>query len=304
MKFLDAIINSIGKLLGTIAYGFDIRHRRIVRRNLKFAYPNWSKEQIRNISHRVFQNIGITVLELFLMSFLSKEEILKKVSIKGREHVHEAIQSNIGVILISAHIGNWEMAHIFSSAYINQAIVLVARALDSILVDRWINGLRSKFGNIILYKKGALNRMARTLRQGGIVGLLIDQEARATESVPVSFFNGTVNATPSAALLARRYDCPVLPVFCVRKVHDNKLVLIVEPPLELINTKDTRSDLQINTQIMTRAIEKIVTAYPEQWFWVHKRWKRHHPNLYPEDMARHERRKAKKRAKLNKGKIR
>jgi len=300
VKFLDMIVNPMGKLLGTAAYFIDIRHRRIVRRNLQFAYPRWSKARIHNFSRRVFQNIGVSFLEIFQMFFLSREDILKRARIRGSAYMDEAINNSKGIILISAHIGNWEMANLFASAYYHKAFLLVVRTLESNKLNKWINELRSKFGNKIVYKKGALRHLARELRQGGVAGLLIDQETRTTEAVPVTFFNGTANATPAAALLARRYGCPVIPIFCVREQPDQDLVVIIEPPLPLKKTNDTQSDIKENTQIMTHAIEKIIRAYPEQWFWFHKRWKRHHPELYPEDMARHERRKRKKRARLNK----
>lgn len=299
VKFLDAIINPVGKLLGTLAYVIDVRHRRIVRRNLTFAYPNWSKARGRMISRKVFQHIGVTFLEIFQMTFMDQDKILQKVDVRNGDYLETALNDKNGVILISAHIGNWEMAHVFTSAYFNTPIVLVARALDSQVLDRWINSLRSKFGNKIWHKKGALSKMARALRNGGAVGMLIDQETRGDESVQITFFNHKANATPAAALLARRYDAIVLPVFCIRG-PDDRLVLDVQPPLKMVKTQNRQSDIETNTQIMADAVEKAVKTYPEQWFWVHKRWKRHHPELYPEDIARHERRKRKKRSRLRK----
>lgn len=139
--------------------------------------------------------------------------------------------------------------------------------------------------------------MARMLRQGNILGLLIDQGTKFSEGVEVTFLGKTVTATPAAALLARRYNSPVLPGFCVRE-KDNSLTLIVKPPLNLQKTKDSRADLRVNTQIMTDAIEEAVRAYTEQWFWFHKRWKRHYPHLYPEDIARRQKRRQKKIARL------
>jgi Kdo2-lipid IVA lauroyltransferase/acyltransferase len=301
-KFPDSIINTIGRFLGTVAYYVDIRHRRISQRNLVFAYPDWSKEHVRKVSRRVFQHIGITFLEILQMTFMGREKILQKVTVKNGHYFNAAINDENGVIIISAHIGNWEMANVFISAYFKISIGIVARALDSQRMDCWINRIRSKSGNEIWPKKGALSKMARSLRNGGVVGMLIDQDTRDDESVQIEFFNHKANATPAAALLARRYDAVVLPLFC-RRGADGRLVLEVQAPLTLVKTKDRQSDIETNTQIMTDAVEKAVNAYPEHWFWVHKRWKRHHPELYPEDLARHERRKKKKRAKLNKAKM-
>lgn len=280
LNFSGKITLLFGTFFGFLAYLFDVRHRRIAGSNLKFVYPDWSKSKVRSVSCLIFKNIGITFLEIFQMSFLSKDEIIKKVHIKGEDFLQEANKRSKGVILISAHIGNWEMAHIFLSLYFNMPITLVVRALESSILDKWINRLRSRFGNKVLYKKGALSSLARTLRGGGTIGLLIDQETKMSEGIRVNFFNKSANATPAAAMLARRYECPVIPVFCVRDELSKSLTLIVEPQLSLIKTKDIQYDIMQNTQIMTNVVEKIVQEYPEQWFWVHKRWKRHHPELY------------------------
>ncbi|MCK4486556.1 MAG: hypothetical protein KAU38_07330 [Desulfobacterales bacterium] len=289
-------IAGVGKLLGMLVYLADLRHRRIVRRNLQFTHPEWSLDRIRRLSERIFQHLGVTVLEICQMTCFSREDILRKVRIRGKENLFNAVESPKGVIMISAHLGNWEMAPLFVSCYLQKPLLLVARQIQSKTLDRWIHRLRSNFGNIILNKKRALPKMARTLLQGKALGLLIDQGTKLSRGVEVTFFGRTATATPVAALLARRYDCPVLPVFCIREA-DAGLTLVVEPPLTLKRTEDLRADLKANTQIMTSAIEKAVRAYPEQWFWFHKRWKRHYPYLYPEDLARRQRRKEKRRAR-------
>lgn len=282
-----------GRLLGMFVYMVDLRHRRITRRNLQFAHPEWSRESIQKLSRRVFQNIGITFLEICQMTYFSKEDILRKVRIKGEENLLNAIKSPKGVIMISAHLGNWEMASLVISCYLQKPLVLVARQIQSKAFDQWILKLRARFGNTIIYKEGALPEMTRTLRQGKVLGLLIDQETKRSEGIDVTFFDQTVSATPSAALLAIRCKSPVLPVFCIREA-DSRLTLVVEPPLTMKRTGGLRADLKTNTQIMTSAIERAVRAYPEQWFWLHKRWKRHYPNLYPEDMARRQLRREKR----------
>ena len=288
-------IAGVGKLLGMLVYIVDLRHRRIVRRNLQFVHPEWSQDRIQKLSKRVFENLGVTLLEICQMTSFSREDILRKVRIRGKDNLLNAIKNPKGVILISAHIGNWEMAHQSISCYLRKPLVLVARELQSKAFDQWILKLRARFGNTIIYKEGALPDMTRTLRQGKVLGLLIDQETKRSEGVDATFFDRTVSATPSAALLAIRCKSPVLPVFCIREA-DSRLTLVVEPPLTMKKTEGLRADLKANTQIMTSAIERAVRAYPEQWLWFHKRWKRHYPNLYQEDMARRQRRREKRRA--------
>lgn len=288
-----------GKWLGVLGYILDRRHQRIVKRNLKFIYPEWSWDRIQEVSKRVFQNMATTLLEICQMTCFSREDILRRVRIRGKDNLLNAMKSPKGLILISAHLGNWEMAHIFASCYLQTPLVLVARKIQPKALNQWVHRLRTRFGSVVLDKAGALRKMVRVLSHGALVGLLIDQGTSRSEGVEIVFFGRTVTATPAAALLARRYDSPVLPAFCIRE-GDGSLTFVVEPPLVVRKTKDMRGDVRVNTQIMNDAIERAVKAYPDQWFWFHKRWKRHYPYLYPEDLAKRQRRRDKKRARSRK----
>jgi KDO2-lipid IV(A) lauroyltransferase len=292
-NFPKKYIVRAGRLLGTIAYMLDTRHRRIVIRNLQFIYSDWSRDKILKLAKNVFQNFGITVLEICQMTCYSKEDIQRKVKIKGKENLLNALESPKGLIFISAHIGNWEMAPQVVACCFNHPITSIARRLQSKTLEGFIYRLRTRFDNKILDKKGGLSKMARILRHGGTLGMLIDQGTKLSKGMEVSFFKKTVTTTPAAAILARRYDCVVLPSFCVRGA-DGELNVIVEEPLDMQKTHDSRADHLANTQIMTNAIQKAVSTYPEQWFWFHKRWKRHYPHLYPEDLLKRRLRKEKR----------
>ncbi len=268
-----------GNLLGLIAYSLDYSHRCIVMQNLTFTHPDWSQAHIRKLSVSVFQNFGIAILEIIQLAFMSGEDILRRVKIRGEQHLRHALEGSNGIIMISAHIGNWEMAPPFVSNYFGRSVVSVARYVRPKVLDRWVYRLRTRFGNTIVDKKGALPTMARTLKKGNCLGVLIDQGTKRSEGVEVEFFGRTTTATPVAAMLARRFDSTVMLSYCIRE-PGKYLTLVVEPPLNLIKTDDLRADLQNNTQIMTDAIEKAVRTYPEQWFWFHKRWKRHYPHVY------------------------
>ncbi len=286
-------IAEIGKVLGIIMYFFDVPHRRIARRNLKFIHPEWSWDRIHKMNRRIFQNIGITAMEICQMTCFSKADILSKATIKNEKNFHNALAKHKGAIIISAHLGNWEMSCLFACCYLQIPLTVVAKRLRFKIINRWIVGLRTRFGVSLLYKEGALAEMRQTLRRGEILGILIDQGTKRSESVEVTFFGRKVRATPSAALLALRCQSPVIPAFCVRE-PDGRLTAIIEPPLKLKRTKNLRADLITNTQIMTDAIEKAIRTYPDQWFWVHKRWKHHYPDLLPEYQKRRKRRRARK----------
>ncbi len=288
VKIPQKHIVGFGKLLGRIAYLLDGSHRRIVRRNLAFAYPAWSRLKIKKTSRHIFQNFGITFFEFFQLAALSKDDILNRTRIIGQENLQCALARKKGLVIVSAHLGNWEMALQYGCCFLQQPILGVAKKIRFAPLNRWVHRLRSRLGNKIIYKKGALTEMRQTLRRGGVLVLLVDQ-SRRSEGVDVTFFSHKVTATPAAAFLAIRCKSPVLPIFCVRNAN-GRLTVEVKPPLEMKRTDDFRSDVQTNTQIITDAIEEEVREYPDQWFWMHKRWKKYYPHLYPEYQARRKRR--------------
>mgnify|MGYP001819335589 CR=1 FL=1 len=277
-----------GRMIGTLVYMIDAPHRRIVRRNLRLAFPDWSQEKIRQTSKRVFQHLGATFVEICQLATYSKSDVVDRVCVVGSERWRQALDNRQGLIIVSAHLGNWEFGMQFAACFLQKPVLGVAIRIRFQLLNQWVHKVRTRFGTRIIYKKGALPEMQQTLRRGGIVGLLVDQ-SRRLEGVEVTFFGHKVTATPAAAFLALRCKCPVLTIFCVREA-DGQLTLVVKPPLEFKPTGSLRSDVQANTQVITDAVERMIRKYPEQWFWVHKRWKKYYPHLYPEYQARKKRR--------------
>jgi KDO2-lipid IV(A) lauroyltransferase len=287
------IINS-GKLLGLLFYSLAIPHRRLVRRNLQFCYPEWSAKEIRELSRRIFMNFGITLVEMLQCTFMSHEEVLNALRVEGEENFNKAFKSNRGIVIVSAHMGNWEVGLHITNYYGKPMLGVAAKTRYG-----WANILlsrsRNRLGNTIIDKKGALPKITEGLRRGEVIGMLIDQ-SRRKHGVEVTFFDRKATASPAAALLALRCNSLVLPAFCVRR-SDGQLTIQVKTPFELTRTGDLRSDIQSNTQRMIDVVEEMVRTYPDQWFWLLKPWKVHYPNLYSEWDARRRKRKAKKKKK-------
>ena len=287
------IINS-GKLLGLLFYSLAVPHRRLVRRNLQFCYPEWSAKEIRELSRRIFMNLGTTLVEMLQSSLMSPEEVLKALRVEGEENFNKAFKSNRGIVIVSAHMGNWEVGlHITN--YYGKPMLGVAAKTRYGWADILLSRSRNRLGNTIIDKKGALPKITEGLRRGEVIGMLIDQ-SRRKHGVEVTFFGRKATASPAAALLALRCNSLVLPAFCVRR-SDGQLTIQVKTPFELTRTGDLRSDIQSNTQRMIDVVEGMVRTYPDQWFWLLKPWKVHHPNLYSEWDARRRKRKAKKKGK-------
>jgi KDO2-lipid IV(A) lauroyltransferase len=285
-----------GKILGNILFYLAVPQRRIVRRNLHFSRLQSSPRAIQKLSRRIFQHFGITIVELLQMACFSKQDLVSTVHIKGSKNITEAIAGQKGIIFISAHLGNYEMAWQFVPCYLEMQMAGVAKKLRNARLNRLIHGIRTRFGNKIIYKKGALPEMVQTLRQGAMVAILMDI-SRRFDGVEVNFFGRRATATPAAALLSLRCKSPIIPAFCHRTAQ-GKLIVEIESPVEMQRTKDLRIDLQTNTQRITDRVERAIQRYPEQWNWMLKRWKDFYPDLYPESEKRLRRIKQKEKRKM------
>jgi KDO2-lipid IV(A) lauroyltransferase len=288
-------IRRAGSLLGLIFYALDFEHRRIVRRNLRFAYPHATATHLRQTARGVFQSVAVTILEMLRMLCWSPRDLQQQVRVEGEEHLRRALNAGRGAIVISAHIGNWEIALAYGGCFLGLPVTAIVKRMRFGPLDRWLNGQRARFGTRIRYKQQALSEMMEVMRRKEALAILIDQSKRS-EGVPVQFFGAETVTTSVAALLARRYKSPVIPIFCIRK-PDGQLTIQIEPPLELERSGQMRADFQRNAQLMTAVVERMVREYPQQWFWFHKRWKNAHPDLYPEYFRRRAKRKARERHK-------
>lgn len=286
------LLETLGRGLGLLAYWLDLRHRRIVAQNTAFIFPDLAPRQIRTLSRRVFQHFGIMVLETLQVPFLSRDQLSERIRIEDQAILQAAMDHPRGCLLYSAHLGNWELGMLALAARLDRSVLTVAKPIKLKVLHRWLTALRSRFGNAVVFKKGAMPAMLKALRAGRTVGLLIDQGVRRTEAVEVRFLGRRTMATPAAALLARRGRMPVVPMVCIRG-GDGRYVVKVLTPLVFERSHDLRRDIQACTQTLMQALEDPIRTWPEQWFWFHKRWKRTHPALYPAYQVRRRRKRIK-----------
>jgi KDO2-lipid IV(A) lauroyltransferase len=247
---------------------------------------------VLKVTRQVFENFGITLLEVLQVSCFSRNDMQFKVWIEDREKIRH-LMSEKGMIIISGHLGNWELALLFAASHLGDRIFAIARKIDFAPLDRWVYRSRTRFGGEVVNKRGALGDMTRAVRSGKVLATLIDQGTMPHEGIDAMFFGRKVLATPGIAMLAMRARVPVIPAFCVRGKSGYKLIM--EQPLEMKRSGDLRTDIQTNTQLIMDAIEAAVRKYPEQYFWFHKRWKIYYPQLYSEDLEKHRRREEKQR---------
>ena len=290
---------AIGRIIGMLVYLIDVPHRRIVRTNLRMAFPDWSRDKIRHASKRIFKHLGTTLVEILQLVTYTEQDVIARMRLVGEDHLQRALAQKKGLIVVSAHMANWEFLIQFGACFMQKPVHGVAKKLRYQLLNKWVHWFRTRFGTNIIYKKGALPDMRQALRRGEIVALLVDQSKRR-EGVDVNFFGYRVPVTPAAAFLGLRCKSPILPIFCIREAS-GQLTIHVDQPLNLVWSGDLRADVQANTQLITDAVELMIRKYPDQWFWVHKRWKKYHPHWYPAYQQRRQRRKTREAQREQKG---
>jgi len=268
----------LGRILGALLYLFAVPQRRIVQRNLQFAFPEFTRRRVRRTARGVFRNYGTTLVEILQMGFFSREQILRRVKIRGFARITDRVSLHQGIVIVSAHLGNWEIGMQVMPCFFGRPLFAVAKKFKSGMIENWLREVRTRFGSQVLYKKGVLAEMTRIVREGGVLTVLVDM-ARRKDGVDIEFFGKKATATPAAAMLALRCRCLVLPVFCLREA-DGTIGIQVGAPIDMIRTRDLRHDLQVNTQRITDVVEDMVRRHPEQWHWLMKRWKDHYPHLY------------------------
>jgi len=269
------IVDSLARLW----FQLDRRHREITRRNLAFALGQEltaaEREAVAREVFRQFMRLGGECLELL---YLPRGVISSRVAITGMEHMQQALSRGKGVLGIAAHAGNWEYT-VMGFALQCQPVAVVGRAHDHPAQARLITRLRSRGGNWPIPKQGGLKAIISHLRQKHAVGIVIDQNTASREGVLVDFFGRRTRTTPVAAILSRRFGSPVLPILS-RRLPDGRHHMDIQPPLPRIKTADEKSDILQMVQDQTRAIENWVRRHPEQWLWLHRRWKNQYPELY------------------------
>ncbi|MHB9097457.1 MAG: lysophospholipid acyltransferase family protein [Syntrophales bacterium] len=247
------------------------RQRLIAIHNLRCAFPEKSDDEIIRIARDVYRNMGIMAAEFFDIPRLTKENIGKFVEAEGLEHCLRALEKGRGVLFFTGHFGNWELSAAAGALLIKPAAVIY-RKLDNALLEHLVLHVRSASGNILLPKEHAMRAMIRSLKRNELVGILIDQNVAWYEGVFVDYFGRPACTTNGLALLALHTGAPVLPAYTVR-LPDGRYRLVIGPEVEVTRTGDRDADVLANTQRFTKVIEEIVRRYPDQWFWVHQRWK-------------------------------
>lgn len=260
----------LGEILATIIFYLWKSRREIAINNIKIAKLGEHKDAKR-IAKLAFKNFGRYIAEIIKIYYGLGRDIIDNIEIRGIEHYYKAKSKNKGVIFITGHCGNWELMAIAFGLKVDN-ISVVVRKQNNPYLNRLIEKIRSKYGNKVIYKEGAIKRILYELNEKRNVGILMDQAVLKEEGYIIDFLGRPAWTTKMPALLARKTGAVVLPVFI--NYEGKRHVINIYPEVEPSNFEDRELALIDDTKRYSVFIEDYIKRYPTEWLWIHRRWKR------------------------------
>jgi Kdo2-lipid IVA lauroyltransferase/acyltransferase len=260
------------KTLARLGFHLARRQRRVGLHNLQMAFPELSQNARERILRGSFENLGRLLVEFTHMPELNKGNICRFVVHDGLENYLEGLRRGRGVIFMTAHFGAWELSS-FAHAVHGYPLRFVVRPIDNPRVERLISTYRTRSGNIPIERRSAARDILKALRQNEAVGILFDQNTTRSEGVFAEFFGIPAATTPALALFALRTGAAVVPGFLIWDSSLRKHRLRLDPPVQLSETGNLDHDVLENTKVFNKILEGYIRSYPDQWLWIHRRWK-------------------------------
>jgi len=286
LRFLGCLPHSITRgicaALAAVVYWVWPRLRRVGLFNLRLAFPDWDERRRRRVLAGLFRGFGRMLADFSHFPRLTRENIEKLIIYDGFENFARAREQGKGVLFLTAHFGNWELSS-FAHGLYGYPLNFLVRELDNPLLDSMINRYRCLSGGHAIEKRESAREILRAFQRGEAVGILADQNMLASEGVFVEFFGRLASTTSAPARLARKLGVPIVLGLVIWDDKLKKYRLRFDP-VEWIKCDDAEAEILANTANFTRRLEDYVRRYPEQWLWVHRRWKTRPPGeppLYP-----------------------
>jgi KDO2-lipid IV(A) lauroyltransferase len=264
-----------------VHWGFG-RLRRVGRRNLELALPELSTKTRKRILRRVYIHLGWQLVEFCRMTRYTPENTREWMRTEGLENFLEAQERGKGVLILTGHLGAWELSSFYHSL-MGYPMGMVIRHLDNRWLDEYVNAIRCMHGNFVLSKDDFGRGLLKAMREGGTVGILMDTNMTPPAGEFVKFFGMDACTGTGLAHVARKTGAAVLSGFMVWEPDEGKYVLRFGQEVEIPHTEDAAADILEGTQRCTAVLEEWIRRYPDQWLWIHRRWKTRpagEPGLY------------------------
>ena len=275
-----SVARGFGILLGQLTYYFYPRLRRVGHRNLEIAFPQKSARERRKILRGVYTSLGRLLAEFCLFPYYTLRNSSRVAVYQGFENFEAAERRGLGVLLLTAHFGGWEVGSFFHSLQ-GHPIRIVVRPLDNPYVDSLVTSYRTMHGNTTVGKQDFARGLLHAMRKNETVGVLMDTNMTPPQGVFVPFFGIAACTASGIARVALHTGAAVVPAFTIWDPELRKYRVQFDPALELVNTGDHDADAITNTALFNRVLEGYIRKYPDQWLWVHRRWKTRPPGEGP-----------------------
>lgn len=263
-----------GELLGLLLFYIWANRRKIALDNLRDSVSANAliiSETVSKVIKDNFRNMGKSFVEIIKIYFGLGGKVIDAVRIEGSENFKSALARGRGILFVTGHCGNWELLAVTSSAKL-LPLSIVARPVNNSYVNAFVEYARKKFGNSVIYKKGALKPIIKTLKNNGCVGILMDQAVFPEEGYVIDFLGRGAWTTKMPALIARKTGAAVVPAFIHRTNKGH--VIKVYPEIELSESDDLEEAVKKDTVAFSSSIEQYIREHPSEWLWIHRRWKR------------------------------
>ena len=266
------LARAVGAAIGALAFRGLGRLRRVGLRNLTLAFPEMTEGEREEILRSEYRNLGFLLAEFCKMPDYTAATASRFIRYEGLENYLRAREQGKGVLVLTGHLGAWELSSFYHSL-MGMPMGMVIRRLDNPLVDAFVNRIRCLRGNRVIHKDDFARGLIASMRAGETVGILMDTNMTPPQGVFVPFFGVLACTASGMARIAEKTGAAVVPGFLLWEESERKYVLRFGEELEVVHTGDAEQDAVTNTAAFTAAIEGYVRQYPEQWLWMHRRWK-------------------------------
>jgi Kdo2-lipid IVA lauroyltransferase/acyltransferase len=266
----------VGAAIGAVAFHGLGRLRKVGMRNLELAFPEKTSSDREGILRAVYANLGYLLAEFCKMPGYTAESTSRFIRYEGLDNFLKARECGKGVLVLTGHLGAWELSSFYHSL-MGMPMGMVIRRLDNPLVDAFVNRIRCLHGNRVIHKDDFARGLIASMRAGQTVGILMDTNMTPPQGVFVPYFGVPACTASGMARIAAKTGAAVVPGFLLWEKSEQRYVLHFGEELAVVHTGDAESDALANTAAFTAAIEGYVRRYPEQWLWMHRRWKTRPP---------------------------